>query len=99
MMDNSFDDPLMVPAIEWVVANQKVSISGIQRNFRIGYNRAGQIVDLMESIGVVSLQGVDGNRTALCSGLEDAHSMLRQFNKSHNLEPDMTNVILFPRKK
>lgn len=99
MIDNSFDDPFLVPAIEWVVANQKVSISGIQRNLRIGYNRAGQIVEIMESIGVVTPQGVDGNRTVICSELEDAHSMLRRFNKSHGVEPDMTNVILFPRKK
>lgn len=76
-MNESFEDPLLEQAIEWVITNQKASISGIQRNFRIGYNRASQFVDFMESIGVVSSQGFDGNRTILCPVLEDAHALLR----------------------
>ncbi|ENF7816778.1 hypothetical protein ABR157_002556 [Enterobacter soli] len=98
-MDICLDDPLIEPTIEWVIINQKVTISGIQRHFRIGYNRAGQIVELMENIGVVSLQGVDGNRTVICSELESGLSLLRQFKDSLDEEPDMTNVILFPGKK
>ena len=98
-MGNYFDDPLIEPAIEWVVINQKVSISGIQRNFRIGYNRAGQLVELMENIGLVSPQGFDGNRTVLCAELEIGLSLFRQYKDAVDEEPDMTNVILFPGKK
>ncbi|ECH2877690.1 hypothetical protein GFV06_09750 [Salmonella enterica] len=99
VMDNCFDDPLIEPVIEWVVSNQKVSISGIQRNFRIGYNRAGQLVELMENIGLVSPQGFDGNRTVFCSELESGLSLFRQYKDAVDEEPDMTNVILFPGKK
>ncbi|WP_241869531.1 DNA translocase FtsK [Enterobacter roggenkampii] len=98
-MDNHFDYPLIEPAIEWVVINQKVSIAGIQRNFRIGYNRAGQLVELMENIGLVSPQGFDGNRTVLCAELEIGLSLFRQYKDAVDEEPDMTNVILFPGKK
>lgn len=98
MMDESFDDPMLEPAVEWVVVNQKVSISAIQRHFRLGYNRAAQIIELMESVGIVSPQGFNGNRTVLCSEKEDADLLLMRFKESRNVEIDMTNVILFPRK-
>lgn len=98
-MNSYVDDPLFVPAIEWVIANQKVSVSGLQRNFRIGYNMASQIVELMENIGVVSPQGFEGNRTVLCPEIEDAYSLLQDLIENSDVEPDMTNVILFSRKK
>lgn len=58
--DDLYDD-----AVEFVVQNRRVSISSVQRNFRIGYNRAARIVEAMESSGVVSSAGSNGNREVL----------------------------------
>ncbi|MDI8083760.1 hypothetical protein MJN69_29205, partial [Salmonella enterica subsp. enterica serovar Kentucky] len=40
---------------------RKASISGVQRQFRIGYNRAARIIEQMEAQGIVSAQGHNGN--------------------------------------
>lgn len=99
MMDDLFDDPLLEHAIEWVVTNQRAYISGIQRYFRIGYNRASRLVELMERIGVVSPQGVDGNRNVFCSELTDAHTLLQQFKEYRGGKFDITNLIKVTEKK
>jgi S-DNA-T family DNA segregation ATPase FtsK/SpoIIIE len=43
-------------AIELVIDSGKASVSMLQRRFRIGYNRAARIVDIMEEMGVVGPQ-------------------------------------------
>ena len=53
-------DELLQEAIECVVAAGQASVSMLQRRFRIGYNRAARIVDMMEARGIVSPQ--DGSR-------------------------------------
>ncbi|MFS1538149.1 MAG: DNA translocase FtsK 4TM domain-containing protein [Candidatus Phlomobacter fragariae] len=58
-------DPLFDQAVEFVTEKQRVSISGVQRQFRIGYNRAARIVEQMEAQGVVSEPGHNGNREVL----------------------------------
>ncbi|MEX9948156.1 DNA translocase FtsK 4TM domain-containing protein [Providencia alcalifaciens] len=58
-------DPLFDQAVEFVVEKQRVSISGVQRQFRIGYNRAARIVEQMEDQGIVSEPGHNGNREVL----------------------------------
>lgn len=58
-------DPLFDQAVEFVTEKQRVSISGVQRQFRIGYNRAARIVEQMEARGVVSEPGNNGNREVL----------------------------------
>ncbi|MEX9785875.1 DNA translocase FtsK [Providencia manganoxydans] len=55
-------DPLFEQATEYVVEKQRVSISGIQRQFRISYNRAAMIVEQLELQGIVSEQDHNGNR-------------------------------------
>ncbi|MGL5954840.1 MAG: FtsK/SpoIIIE domain-containing protein [Providencia rustigianii] len=62
--DEEFD-PLFDLAAEFVVQQQRVSISGIQRQFRIGYNRAAKIVELLELQGIISEPGHNGNREVL----------------------------------
>lgn len=49
----------------FVVDKRGVSISSVQRQFRIGYNRAARIIEQMEAQGIVSKQGHDGNREVL----------------------------------
>lgn len=58
-------DPLFDQATEYVVEKRRVSISGIQRQFRIGYNRAAMIVEQLELQGIVSEQDHNGNREVL----------------------------------
>ncbi|MBW5407284.1 DNA translocase FtsK 4TM domain-containing protein [Morganella morganii] len=58
-------DPLFDQAVQFVTEKQRVSISGVQRQFRIGYNRAARIVEEMEEQGIVSEPGHNGNREVL----------------------------------
>lgn len=58
-------DPLFDQAVAFVVEKRKASISGVQRQFRIGYNRAARIIEQMENQGIVSEQGHNGNREVL----------------------------------
>lgn len=50
-------DPLFDQAVQFVTEKRKASISGVQRQFRIGYNRAARIIEQMEAQGIVSEQG------------------------------------------
>ncbi|HEK0437114.1 TPA: DNA translocase FtsK 4TM domain-containing protein [Proteus mirabilis] len=58
-------DPLFDQAVEFVVEKQRVSISGVQRQFRIGYNRAARIVEQMEIQGIVSAPNHNNTRDVL----------------------------------
>ena len=64
--DNMTDtDELYDEAVRFVVEKQKVSISSIQRQFRIGYNRAARIVECMEEAGITTAPDESGNRSVL----------------------------------
>lgn len=64
--DNMDDtDELYDEAVRFVVEKQKVSISSIQRRFRIGYNRAARIVEYMEEAGITTAPDESGNRRVL----------------------------------
>ncbi|ECK3876552.1 DNA translocase FtsK [Salmonella enterica] len=58
-------DTLFDQAVNFVTQKRKASISGVQRQFRIGYNRAARIIEQMEAQGIVSAQGHNGNREVL----------------------------------
>ena len=64
-------DPLFDQAVDFVVDKRRASISGVQRQFRIGYNRAARIIEQMESQGIVSEQGHNGNREVLAPPRQD----------------------------
>lgn len=53
-------DELLSDAIDMAVTSGQISTSLLQRRFRIGYNRAGSIIDQMEARGIIS--GLDGNK-------------------------------------
>ena len=63
--ENAELDTLYDEAVEFVTTSRRVSISSVQRKFRIGYNRAARIVEDMESQGVVSTPGHNGAREVL----------------------------------
>lgn len=46
-------DELLSKAVEWVLDTKRASVSSLQRRFRIGYTRAGRLMDTMESLGIV----------------------------------------------
>ena len=58
-------DALFDEAVAFVTENRRVSISSVQRKFKIGYNRAANLVDAMEASGVVSPAGHNGAREVL----------------------------------
>lgn len=63
--DDAEADPLFDQAVAFVTESRKASVSGVQRRFRIGYNRAARLVETMESCGIVSGPGHNGNREVL----------------------------------
>ncbi|WP_437615998.1 DNA translocase FtsK 4TM domain-containing protein [Erwinia sp. V71] len=64
-------DPLFDQAVAFVVDKRRASISGVQRQFRIGYNRAARIIEQMEMQGIVSAPGHNGNREVLAPPSHD----------------------------
>nr|WP_301773998.1 MULTISPECIES: DNA translocase FtsK [unclassified Pseudidiomarina] len=63
--DDGESDPLYDEAVAFVTETQRVSVSSVQRKFRIGYNRAARIVEQMEVSGVVSSAASNGQRDVL----------------------------------
>ncbi len=63
--DDGESDPLYDEAVAFVTETQRVSVSSVQRKFRIGYNRAARIVEQMEHSGVVSSAANNGQRDVL----------------------------------
>lgn len=64
-MGDEESDPLYDEAVAFVTETRRVSVSSVQRKFRIGYNRAARIVEQMEVSGVVSSAGNNGQRDVI----------------------------------
>lgn len=64
-------DPLFDQAVEFVVEKRRASISSVQRQFRVGYNRAARIIEEMELQGIVSPPTHNGNREVLAPPVHD----------------------------
>jgi S-DNA-T family DNA segregation ATPase FtsK/SpoIIIE len=58
-------DPLYDEAVAFVVRTRRASISAVQRQLRIGYNRAARLVEQMEAAGLVSAMGINGSREVI----------------------------------
>ena len=63
-------DPLYDQAVDIVVKSRRASISLVQRNLRIGYNRAARLVEQMEKAGIVTPMQSNGNREVLAPNRE-----------------------------
>lgn len=61
------EDPLYSAVEAFVVAEQRVSISMVQRHFKIGYNRAARLIERMQANGIVSAMDAAGQRKVLKS--------------------------------
>lgn len=66
--DDGEADPLYDQAVAFVIESRRASVSGVQRKFRIGYNRAARLVEQMEQSGIVSGPGHNGNREVIVPG-------------------------------
>jgi S-DNA-T family DNA segregation ATPase FtsK/SpoIIIE len=64
-------DPLYDEAVAFVVRTRKSSISAVQRQLRIGYNRAARLVEQMESAGIVSPMASNGSREIIAPASQD----------------------------
>ncbi|WP_186425348.1 DNA translocase FtsK [Cupriavidus metallidurans] len=72
--DNGSDgesDPLYDEAAQFVLTSRRASISAVQRQLRIGYNRAARLIEQMEAAGLVSPMGRNGTREVLAPGPSD----------------------------
>ena len=67
---NAEADPLYDQAVEIVVKSRRASISLVQRNLRIGYNRAARLVEQMEAAGIVTAMQSNGNREVIAPSRE-----------------------------
>jgi S-DNA-T family DNA segregation ATPase FtsK/SpoIIIE len=64
-------DPLYDQAVEIVVKSRRASISLVQRNLRIGYNRAARLVEQMEAAGIVTAMQSNGNREVIAPARQE----------------------------
>ena len=65
---DSEKDPLYDEAVSIVLTSRRASISSVQRQLRIGYNRAARLIEDMERAGLVSAMQSNGNREVLAKG-------------------------------
>jgi len=63
-------DQLYDEVVEFVIQGRKVSVSSVQRRFKVGYNRAARLVEAMERAGLISTMGANGNREVLAPKTE-----------------------------
>ena len=74
------DDPLYNEIVEFVISTQKASASLLQRKFKLGYNRAARIIDLLEERGIIGPQNGSKPREVLVTLNEHAS------NNNENIE-------------
>lgn len=63
--EEEYDDPLYNEIVEFVVTSGKASASLLQRRFKLGYNRAARIIDLLEERGIIGPQNGSKPREVL----------------------------------
>ena len=63
--DAESEEPLYDEAVAFVLSSRRASISAVQRQLRIGYNRAARLIEAMEKAGVVSPMNANGGREVL----------------------------------
>ena len=64
-VEEEYDDPLYNDIVEFVVTSGKASASLLQRRFKLGYNRAARIIDLLEERGIIGPQNGSKPREVL----------------------------------
>ena len=72
-VDEEYDDPLYNDIVEFVITQGKASASLLQRRFKLGYNRAARIVDLLEERGIIGPQNGSKPREVLVKLESEEH--------------------------
>ena len=83
-MEQKFDfsqvDPLFVEVARYVVTTGKVQVSALQRDFELGYNRAGRIISQLEAAGIVGAAVRCKPRAVQCTA-EELENRLAEWQK------------------
>lgn len=83
-MEQKFDfsqiDPLFVEVAKYVVTTGKAQVSALQRDFELGYNRAGRIISQLETAGIVGAAVRCKPRAVLCTA-EELENRLAEWQK------------------
>ena len=70
--EEEYDDPLYNDIVEFVITTGKASASLLQRRFKLGYNRAARLIDLLEERGIIGPQNGSKPREVLVK-LDNSH--------------------------
>lgn len=73
--EEEYDDPLYDEIVEFVITSGKASASLLQRRFKLGYNRAARIIDLLEERGIIGPQNGSKPREVLVAMESDNNEM------------------------
>lgn len=92
-LEEDYEDPLYNEIVDYIIQSGKVSSSLIQRKYRLGYNRATRIVDLLEERGIIGPSNGSKPREVLIQSKEDYQSKMEFYNyskvTSKNLEEEL----------
>jgi S-DNA-T family DNA segregation ATPase FtsK/SpoIIIE len=77
-------DELLEEAIDWIMDSRKASVSMLQRRFRIGYTRAGRLMDTIEAMGIVGPSNGAKPREILMNRDEVREKYFSEENKDSN---------------
>lgn len=78
--DSTDSENIFVQVAHFVVQNQQGSTSAIQRNFRLGYNRAGRIMDKLEKMGIVGRQDGSKPREVIVADMKQLENILLSYD-------------------
>ncbi len=91
--DEEYDDPLYNEIVEFVVEQGKASASLLQRRFRLGYNRAARVIDLLEERGVIGpAEGNSKPREVLIKKENDTNIDDQELIESNNYQNNDNNI-------
>ncbi|MBK0003363.1 hypothetical protein IBT46_19175 [Erwinia sp. S38] len=98
MDTENYDEPLFDQAVSFVIDKQKASVAGLQRLFRIGYNRASLIIERMEDTGIISAPNSNGVRSVNFTDYFQFIDSNKSIHEQHDSIDDMSNVVPFPKR-
>ena len=73
-------DNMLIQVAHFIVQNRQGSTSAIQRNFRLGYNRAGRIMDKLEKMGIVGRQDGSKPREVIVTDMRQLEDILLSYD-------------------
>lgn len=74
--DEEGEDALLIKVTAWVKKSERCSISAIQREFKLGYNRAARLVECLETLGVVTEMNSNGSREVIRATVQGLDKLL-----------------------